>query len=171
MAALTSILLAGAAVASAGVGVYNAVQQADAGKQESDFNAEQANRNARLANTQADDAIARGDVEAKTLKSKIGQVVGTQRAGFASQGVDVNNGSAAQVQDDTRTLIERDATTIKNNAWREAWGYRMEAQNYTGTASMIKTAGENRYKNTLLTGGLSALDTGVRGFSAFRGSK
>lgn len=162
----------GATAAIAGISIassaYAAYSQAEAGKKESEFNAAQAMRNARLANVQADDAIERGDKEAKVLKGKVEQVVGSQRAGFAAQGLDVDSGSTAQVQADTKDMGARDMLTIKNNAWREAWGYKVEAQNHAGNAAMEKAAGENRYKNTLLTGGLQALDAGVKGVSATR---
>lgn len=168
MAALSAALL-GATALSAGVGLYSSYQQAEAGKKEAEFSAGQSDLNARLARIQADDAIDRGDKEAKSLKGKVGQVVGSQRAGIAAQGIDVDTGSAVQVQDDTKMIGERDMLTIKNNAWREAWGFKVEAQNHSGTAAMTRAAGENRYKNTLLTGGLQAAETLTRGASMMRG--
>lgn len=169
MAALSTAALVGVSALSAGTSLYSASQQAEAGKKESEFNAAQMDMNARLAARQGEDAIGRGDKEAATYRDKVNQTVGSQRAALAAQGIDVNSGSAAEVQLDTKAMGEKDAMTIKNNAWREAWGYKVEAQNNRGSASMTRQAGENRYNNTLLTGGLQALNSGISGAMAARG--
>jgi hypothetical protein len=56
---------------------------------------------------------------------------------------------------------ELDALTIRNNAAREAWGYRVQATNYRQSASLTKMAAKNQASSirnqgwtTLLTSGL-----------------
>lgn len=86
--------------------------------------------NAGIADWQAQDALERGAVEEKRLRRRTEQVIGSQRTGLAAQGVDVNRGSALDVQADAAYLGELDALTIKNNAAKEAWGYKVQASDY-----------------------------------------
>ena len=115
--------------------------------------------NARVADFQAVDAVERGDVLAKRRRRLTSQVIGSQRAGLAAQGVDINdpNSSAVDVQADARYLGELDAITIQNNAALEAWGFRVQAQDFRNRgryAGMTGTAGATQ---TLLTAGSSLL--------------
>lgn len=90
------------------------------------------NFNAGVADQQADDALARGREAEDQLKSGVRKLIGSQRAGFAAQGVSLadEEGSAVQVEEDTFTSQNADLERIRVNAGREAWGFRMQAQNY-----------------------------------------
>lgn len=82
--------------------------------------------NSVLAGWQAEDAIDRGETAAVQVQQRGAQVKGTQRASMAANGVDTGYGSALQVITDTDYLTAIDATTVQNNAAREAWGYRYQ---------------------------------------------
>jgi hypothetical protein len=97
--------------------------------------------NAKLAELQADDAINRGEVEAERYQSQVDQFIGTQRAGFAGAGVDVNWGSPVDVVADTAYLGSLDKSMIRNNALREAWGYRTESVDSQMRAIIAKRSG------------------------------
>jgi len=86
--------------------------------------------NAVLAGWQADDSMARGEVAANQAMLKGGQVKGTQRAAMAANGIDLSVGSAQQVLNDTDYLTSIDAAQLRDNAAREAWGYRQQAKGY-----------------------------------------
>jgi hypothetical protein len=121
MGVMTSIAV-GLAVGSA---VHSAVGQIRAGndaRRVGEFNAQ-------VAEAQAKDAVFRGAEEESRLRTSIRGLIGSQRAGFAGQGVDVGGGSAADVQADAAFLGEQDAQQIRRNAAREAWGFRVEAEN------------------------------------------
>lgn len=94
--------------------------------------------NAVLAGWQADDSIARGEEAAGRAMQKGAQVKGTQRAAMAANGIDLGVGSAQNVLNDTDYLTSVDAATLRDNAAREAWGYRMQARGY-----MDKSAAAN----------------------------
>lgn len=160
----TALTLLGVGLSAAqGIGsLYGASKQAEAARAEAAFNAKQSEMNARLSEMQAEDAISRGDKEASNYKQKISQTIGSQRAAAAAQGIDVDSGSAMEIQEDTQRLGEKDVMTIKNNAWREAWGLKVEAQNHRANAVMGRAAGENRARMTLLTGGLQAAGYGMQ---------
>jgi hypothetical protein len=70
-------------------------------------------------------------------------MVGTQRAGQAAGGVDVGYGSTVDVQADAKYLGELDAQTIRQNAQREAWGYKVTAVDYRKQAEVTRMTGEN----------------------------
>jgi len=84
--------------------------------------------NAAVAELQAQDAIARGTEEEQRFRTKVRGSIGAQRAGFAASNIDVNFGSAVDVQADAAMLGELDALTIRSNARREAWGYEVNAE-------------------------------------------
>lgn len=86
--------------------------------------------NAVLAGFQAEDATARGETAANQAMLKGGQVKGTQRASMAANGVDLSVGSAQLVLNDTDYITSVDAAQLRDNAAREAWGYRQQARSY-----------------------------------------
>lgn len=95
--------------------------------------------NATLAGWQADDAVVRGDEAANRTLMKGGQIKGTQRAAFAANGVDLGGDSAQRVLTDTDYLASVDAAALRDNAAREAWGYRMQAKQYTDKAASARS--------------------------------
>ena len=103
----------------------------------------------RFASLQAEDAIFRGDEEAKSVKRRVRGILGSQRVSFAGQGVDLDSGSAAAVQQSTEYEAELDAIQIKNNAWKEAWGYRVKAFDLSNQSLMTTMAGRNQAQTSV----------------------
>lgn len=83
--------------------------------------------NARVSEVQADDAIARGREEEQRHRKAVRGLIGSQRAALAASGVDVNAGNAVDIQADSAEMGELDALTIRTNAAREAWGFKVGA--------------------------------------------
>lgn len=121
-----------------------------------------------FANLQAEDAIKRGDVAAARYGQKVGRLIGSQRAGYAAQGVAVNTGSAAAVQDEARLEGALDAQQIRNNAWREAFGLRAQGSGYVRDANLSAMASEGAGRGTLATAGWRALQGGVDVYRDFK---
>lgn len=114
-------------------------------------------QNAQIAEYQAQDAEARGKVGEKQSRRLTEKVIGAQRTSLAGQGVDVNRGSALDVQSDAAYLGELDALTIRNNAAKEAWGYRMQAKDLSTRGRNAKREGEWGAYTTILGSGGSLL--------------
>lgn len=112
------------------------------------------NQNARFSELNAADALKRGEREARLVKRQANQIAGTQRASYAAQGVDVGSGTALDVQNQTDELGNIDAETVRTNAWREAWGYRVQAADQRSQANVARITGESQAGATLLTGGI-----------------
>lgn len=112
--------------------------------------------NAQMADMQAADAIRRGDKEASQVKARGKKMIGSQRAALAAQGIDVNSGSAADIQEETDVFSTEDAMTVRSNAWREAFGFRAQAMEARNSGAFAELAANNKASNTLLTGGMKA---------------
>lgn len=143
--------------------------QSSAIESEGNYEKSIADINARFSNINAEDAIKRGDKEATELKKQAKRLIGTQRTSLAAQGIDIESGSALDLQEDTAGQAEMDAMTIRNNAWKEAWGYRVQSQNYSMQGEFAKLSSKNKSRNTLLTGGIQAVTSAKGGFSGFGG--
>lgn len=98
------------------------------------FNASLANQNARIAEANASAARQAGDYSAESSKMHYGQLEAAQKVGAAASGVDASTGSAAAVQQSTRTISAMDAAMIHYNASREAYGQEVEAANQKAQA-------------------------------------
>jgi hypothetical protein len=112
-----------------------------------------ADRNADLDELRGLDAIGRGREAEKRHRIEVAKLKGSQRAAFAGQGVVVGRDSAATVEQETETLGELDALTIRNNAAREAWGYRVQASDTRARGRIARQEGRMQAVGTLLTTG------------------
>lgn len=148
-------------VAIAMVGGMMGAQNA---KQEGEFNSGMLTGNAALKKQTAQETIFAGDTSADWQRVRTGQAIGSQRAALAANGIDVNSGSAAQLQDDTAMLGEMDALTISNNAAREAYGYRIQAKQDLLNANQVATNANNKATGSIL-GGLGSA------FGSFAGGR
>lgn len=120
-------------------------QQANAIEDQADFEAQ-------LAELAAEDAVSRGNLAARQRERQARRTIGAQRAALAANGVDVNSGTAADLQADEAALGALDAQTIRNNAAREAWGYRAQSSIDTRGAKNAAAGIRNQSVSTLLTG-------------------
>lgn len=170
--------------------VGDAYSTSEAQKAQGEYAAGIYNVNARFAEVQAEDSIARGEFlsgevsrraskQVAAVRAKGKQIMGGQRASFAAQGIEGGSGSAGDVLTETDFLnvqdvndINRsaamDVITIKNNAWREAWGFKTEAQIYSSQGQMALSASKSAARNTILGGGLKALGYGLDAYSEYK---
>lgn len=122
--------------------------------------AQVAANNATIANWQAGDAIARGQKNAAQVGIRTNQLAGDQRAALAANGVDLSVGSAVHIQEDTDYFGKIDANQVVDNAAREAWGYRTQADNFTGNAAMLRARADA--ESPWLAAGSSLLGSATR---------
>ena len=165
----TSTLMAITAGTGAAAGAANAYSQAQAAKSEGEYQNQLAQLNSKMADYQAADAIKRGDKEAQDKLRQTNQMVGKQRAMAAASGVAADAGSVLEIQQDTASLGILDAMTIKNNAYREAFGYKSQASSYDFQGQFAKEAGKNKANQTLVTGGLQAINGGLSSYYYMKG--
>jgi len=149
-------LTAGVAV----LGAYSSYKSAKTQQATLRANGQIADNNAQLAEWQASQAIVNGQAAEEGSRLQTAQIYGRQRAGLAASGVDLGYGSATDILASTELLGERDATTIHDNALREAWGYRTEGLDYRNQATLDRYgAGQI---NPWLSAGTSLLGSASR---------
>lgn len=137
----------------------NAYSQASALESEGNYQRSVADINARFAEMNAEDSIRRGEKDALDLKKQAKRLIGSQRVALAAQGVSLDSGISLDLQEDTAAQSAEDVMTIRNNAWREAWGYRTQAAGYQSQGEFAQLSARNKSRNTLVTGGLQAAQT------------
>lgn len=131
----TSLAIAATAVAAAGTAVktINTMQKAN-------YEARVADANAKMASAQAADAAERGKIEAQRVMGRNSQLLGSQRAAAAANGIEVDFGSSADVQNDTATIGRVEVATTYRNAEREMQGYDINASNFQAKAAGARQA-------------------------------
>lgn len=148
MAAFTTLALLALTGASAAISARQSIKAGKAAaaagthaKEASDSQADLSDWNAQVADLQATDAIARGAQQESRFRASVRTMIGSQRAGLAASNVDVGFGSAVDVQADAAYLGELDALTIRTNAAREAWGYKVSAEDLRKRAEIQRKEG------------------------------
>ncbi len=126
------------------------------------YNSKVAKYNAKVADMQATEALRLGEEEVGRARRRGAQVIGTQRAGFAAQGVEVNADTASLVQEDTARAVAEDVVAIRNNARREAWGYRVRATDARAQGRLARYQGFTDAAGTILGTGGQIARTGRR---------
>lgn len=143
----TTILMA----AGLAMGAYGTYQQAEGQKDMANYSAKVSDNNAKLAEYEALDATKRGDEEAHAIRRNADMLKGSQRASMSAKGLDLAEGTAAELQDQTDFFAMTDMNTARNNAAREAWGKRTVGLNYSSQAGMQR-AGADRINPTFSAG-------------------
>lgn len=165
MAIDPSAVMAGTgALTGAFSAISNAYAQSQAIRAQAAYQATIAKINAQLAEMNAEDATKRGDVQARDYQTQVANMLSEQRVAYAAQNVDITFGSPMDVQKETKLRGALDVLTIKNNAWREAWGYKNEALQATFQGKYAQITGEGQSRMTLLTGGMQAVGSLVQGW-------
>lgn len=137
----------GSALAASAISAASAVQQGRAA-------AQVARNNQVMAGYAAQDAIKRGDAEAMKAQQRARQIVGAQRAGMAAKGLDLGEGTAAELQDQTDFFGQVDAATTRDNARRAAWTAR-QTGNAAAAQGQFQQANSNLQAFGSVLGGAS----------------
>jgi hypothetical protein len=146
------VALAVASLAATAIGtglqVAGQMQQARASRQQANYqaqvatiNAETSQRNARLADTNAAFTEAAGARSIDDRARRIRQTIGAQRAAFASNGLMLDSGTAADVTQDTAELGDLAIFELRENAGRQGSGFRIQGVNAREDARMAGVRG------------------------------
>jgi hypothetical protein len=111
------------------------------------------NFNAEIASLQAQQALDRGRADSRIVRQRREAVVGAQRAGFSSQNIDIESGTALELQAETAQMSERDINQIESNAAREAWGYKTTASIQKWQGKVAARAATTKAVTSLLSAG------------------
>jgi hypothetical protein len=114
--------------------------------------------NAAIASLQSTETLQAGQVATARRISQTQQQVGTQRAVTGASGTDVAGASAVLGRLTTENVGGIDALTIKNNAQRQAFGYQAQGIQATAAGQFAELTARARATQSLLMGGLQALE-------------
>lgn len=125
------------------------------------------NINTKLADFQAEDTMRRADVDIYKLRDQTKKLIGSQRVALAGQGINIDSGSALKIQEDTAFQSAMDVIKLKNNAWREAFGYKISSLQSSAAGQYASSATSLLANNSILTGGLTGFNYGLKaGFAS-----
>ncbi len=133
-----------AALASAAVGTYSAIQQGNQQKAQADYQAAQ-------AQADADAAASQAQVEAEQIRKAAMKQRAAARAALADSGVNVDVGTAELVQADVQQQGEQDALTTILNGNNARAKLNSQADAFTIAGSNAQTAGYVRGATTALS--------------------
>ena len=144
---------------SVGASLYQGYAAGQSAMAQADAQAEALERNAEISRAQGHDAIQRGGMEELRLRRQLANLRSNQRTQAAASGIDVNSGSALDVQNASTSEGEFDAEAIRFNAARAKWGYDSQADNLTAQANNARAIGRSARTNALIGGVANALGT------------
>lgn len=153
----TLATVAGAAL-SAGSTVMGGVASSNA----ANYQAQVARNNAVIAEQNASAATAAGHVQAQASGMKNAARVAGIKAAQAANGVDVNTGSALDVQASERQVGQHDSETVLHNAMLQAYGYRTQATNYRAEAGLQQSRADSAIPGAVLSAGGTLLGAAGR---------
>jgi len=148
-------------IASTAMGVTSSIQQGKAQEAYQNYQAEVAKQNAEIAQDNAALERQQGIEEARLQRMKAIQAVGSQQTAMAANGVDVTQGTALDVIEDTAAMGELDALQTRYNYERKALQYEQQASNFQNQANLDIIEGQN----ALQAGRMNALAVGFDGLS------
>ena len=140
MAAYLPMASLGMQAAGAAMGTVGSYYSAQNTKSNLQLQANLADTNAQIAELGAQSALAQGAKEEQRSRLQTTALKKSQRVALAANGVDLGQGSAAELLTSTDLMGDIDANTIKANAVRNAWGYRTQATNYQNQALMNRAS-------------------------------
>ncbi len=147
-----ALMIGGAAFHAVG-----AMNQAEAQKNAYEYQAQIARNNATIQQHNAKLSMEQGVIEEQNQRLKVAAMFGDQRASMAANGLDLGEGTASDLLATTEFMGNRDALTIRDNASRKAWAYRVQGQNFLDDAAFKSaTAGGI---NPMVAGATSLLDS------------
>lgn len=149
----------------AALAMYQANEEANAAIDSDEFQAKQARFNQELNEIRAQELIAQSKDDILDRQDQVSKMLGTQRVNLAAQGIDIDSDAALQVQIETKEDGTEDVATIKNNAWKEAWGMEVQSQNEVMNAEMRVNEAEVNKFNSLVSAGAQGASQMYGGYS------
>jgi hypothetical protein len=126
----------GAGIAGALLSAFGTIEGGQATKNAASYSAQVAANNAIIAQQNAKYAAEAGQTQATAEALKGAATGGAIKGGQAASGVDVNTGSAVDVQTSQRETSKLNTETTLNNAQLQAYGYRTQATGYQAQSQL-----------------------------------
>ena len=108
--------------------------------------------NSRRLKKASKEVLERGRKDVHNFMQSIRKLEGAQVAAMAAQGIDVGRGTAAAIREETIETGIEDASTIRSNAYKEAFGLRQQAIEQETQARLTRVARKFRERQEKLKG-------------------
>lgn len=151
-------------------GASGAMQSGAAQSGEFMYKAGLAQMNAQIAEQNSNYSIAKGEQEAGIYGMQARQKAGQIKADQGAGGLDVNSGSNLAVQQSQHTVSQMDLNTIRTNAAKVAYDYRVQAEEFRSEAAMdmigamnSRSAARTNAMASLIGGASSVADKWLKG--------
>lgn len=153
------------ALAGAGVSAVGTIASGEANQASAAYQATVAQNNAVIANQNAVQAEQAGNAAAQNQSLKGAAALGKVKANQAASGIDVNTGSAVNVQVGEREANQFSTENVFHNDLLQAYGYRVNAENATAESQLDTAKSEEAVPAAALsaTGGLLSSAASVGG--------
>lgn len=156
--AVTAVVAVASTAASTIMGVISANNQAKAQEEQYNYQAQVNQQNAKISQEKAAEEKQQGIEEARLQRIKASQVIGSQKTAMAANGVDITQGTALDVIEDTAAMGELDALQTRANYERKAQALETQAGNYENQSALDTIAGQNAYSAGRMNGLAAGLD-------------
>jgi hypothetical protein len=133
-----AITSAAAALAGGAVTAFGKYEGLESQSANAAFQAQVAANSAAIERTNYKLQIESGEQEVANQEMQLRSQVGTQKAGQAASGVDVNSGSAAASRAGTAEVGTLDALTKRSNNARQAYGFEVAATSDTAESQLLE---------------------------------
>ena len=165
MAAPLAVVGIGSAIAGSATSALGAAFTGSAQANMYNYQAAVANMNSQIAKQNADYEVALGEQRTQKVAMASQARTGTITAGAGASGLDINSGSKSEVIASSEKLGQYDEAIQRSDAARRAYGYEVEAADFTAqgaldtaAASTSKTAAEFNVAKSIIGGVGSVAD-------------
>lgn len=133
-------------------------------KETAKINQEIADVNAQFAELDAYDAIVEGYTEQARYQEVIDQTLGEQQLLQTAQDIDVNYGTAAAKQEETKFIGELNLMEIQKQSQERALGYKSQARDIRSQSALDTAAAKTKAGQAMFNSVMGAAQTGISGY-------
>lgn len=150
------------ALIPAAFAMFGAMGNSQAAKGKEEYDQKVAENNASISDYQSRDAARRGQMAAEDHMQSAAQTKSQQVVNLAARGLDISQGSALALLQDTDFMANQDLKRINDNVARERWGIDLQTSNFRETARMHGKAADNinPLMDGLMAGGKAFMGAG-----------
>jgi hypothetical protein len=122
-----------------GISAFGTYEGMEAQSRNAAFQAQVAANNSQIARQNASLEFQSGEQQTANAEMELRSQLGTEKAGQAASGVDVNSKSLADARAGTAEIGTVNALNIRSNAARKAYGYETEATGDTAESQLLES--------------------------------
>lgn len=146
----------------------NAIAKASArySKSVSDYEVTKYKYNAQMVDYEIRDLMRRTNKNVENYEKEINKVVGSQKATLANRGISLDSDIAKEFDAETRLNGALDIETIRNNAWKEAFGLKNKKLDMENRARLEQITGKTQYNMARQNAGIELIGGIVKAATA-----